>query len=116
VDTVAVYVGRSIHRIPGRDAFSYVSKAYENAWWIMSLDVPTRHILPVSRLPQGVEDYAWLPGGLLVAGRGSEVLVCDPAVTNTWRVVARFPTALDSISRIAVSPTGDRIAFVALPR
>lgn len=114
-DTIAVNIGRSLHRIPGRNAISYVSKAYENAWWIMSLDVGTRHILPVAKLPEGVEDYAWLPGGLLVAGKGGQLLVCDPAGTAVWTVVADLSSTMTSISRLAVSPAGDRIAIVAAP-
>lgn len=115
LDTLAFNIGRSLHRWPGRPAISFVSKAYESAGYVMSLDVSTRAMLPVARLPEGVEDYAWLPDGRLIAGSGSTLLVCDIARDARWVPVADLSAAgLTSITRLAVSPSGDRIAIVAV--
>ncbi|MCC6929200.1 MAG: PD40 domain-containing protein [Gemmatimonadaceae bacterium] len=115
-DTVMVNVGRSLHRIPGTNHVSYVSKAYEENWYVMDLDVATRASRPIARLPKGTEDYAWLPDGRLVAGSGSKLFVADPRGTVAWEEVADLAGAgLSSISRLAVSPAGDRIAIVAIP-
>lgn len=116
VDTFAVNIGRSLHRIPGRRAISYVSKAYDEHWWLMALDIDTRHMLPVARMPNGVEDYAWLPDGRLIAGSGSKLLVCDPATAAAWREVADLAgDGIGTITRLAVSPDGRTLAFVAVP-
>ncbi|MGQ0648454.1 MAG: TolB family protein [Gemmatimonadaceae bacterium] len=116
-DTIVVNVGRSLHRIPGQRAISYVSKAYDNQWWIMSLDLATRHMLPLARLPEGVEDYAWLPDGRLVAGKGSSLLVCSPASDAVWNQVADLTVAgITNVTRLAVAPGGDWLAIVGVPK
>lgn len=115
-DTIAANVGRSLHRIPGQRAISYVSRAYEEVAWVMSLDPDTRSMLPIARLPAGTEDYAWLPDGRLVAGQGSKLMICDPKATAEWTEVADFSAAgLTNITRLAVAPDGRAIAIVAVP-
>lgn len=115
-DTVMANIGRSLHRIPGGRHISFVSKAYENAFWVMELDVDSREMRPLARLPQGVEDYAWLPDGRLIAGSGSKLLVCDLSTRATWAEVADLKDAgISGITRLAVSPRGDRLAIVGVP-
>jgi hypothetical protein len=117
VDTIVANVGRSLHRIPGQRAISYVSRAYEEIAWVMSLDPATRSMLPIARLPAGTEDYAWLPDGRIVAGQGSKLMLCDPKTTAAWTEVADFSAAgLMNITRLAVAPDGRTIAIVAVPR
>ncbi len=117
IDTIVANVGRSLHRIPGSTRVSFVSKAYESAAWVMSLDVDTRDVKPLTKLPAGTEDYAWLPDGRLIAGSGSQLLVCDLTRQAQWTPVADLAAdGLTAISRLAVSPAGDRLAIVAIPR
>jgi len=115
-DTVVVNVGRSLHRIPGTERVSFVSRAYAEVGWVMELDLASRAMRPLARLPEGVEDYAWLPDGRLIAGSGSRILVCAPAEDANWKVVADLAgEGIGTISRLAVARTGDRIAIVAVP-
>lgn len=115
-DTLMASIGRSLHRIPGGRHISFVSKAYENANWVMELDVDTRAMRPLARLPQGVEDHAWLPDGRLVAGSGSKLYVCDLSKRATWEEVADLAGAgVGGITRLAVSPNGRHIAIVGVP-
>ena len=116
VDTVAVNVGRSIHRIPGTRRISYVSKMYDEKWWLLSLDPDDGHVIPLTLMPKGVEDYAWLPDGRLIAGVGATLVVADPTTDATWRQVADFSASgLRAITRLAVSAQGTHLAFVAEP-
>ncbi|MEP7381557.1 MAG: hypothetical protein ABI910_07715 [Gemmatimonadota bacterium] len=116
IDTIVFNVGRSLHRIPGSTRVSFVSKAYESAAWVMSLDVATRIVQPLTRLPTGTEDYAWLPDGRLIAGSGSMLLVCDLTRDAQWTPFADLAAdGVTGITRLAVSPLGDRLAIVAIP-
>ena len=112
-DTIATGIGRSLHRIPGTDRVSFVRKTSPTDWWIETLDPKTRETTRLVRLPQGVEDYAWLPDGSIVCGSGSRLLRWT-AGDGEWRQVIDFTSrTIGGISRLAVSPRGDHIAFVA---
>jgi dipeptidyl aminopeptidase/acylaminoacyl peptidase len=116
-DTIAANIGRSLHRIPGKDAISYVSKSYDEQWWVLSLDLASRTGIPLARMPNGVEDYAWLPDGRLIAGSGSTLMVCDPSTDAAWKQVADLAQAgVTGITRLAVSPDGRWIAIVGVPK
>ena len=112
-DTITTSVGRSLHRM--RDGrVSFVHKVAEREWWIKALDVRTRAVTPLVRLQEGVEDYVWLPSGGVLAGKGSALHWW--AGGGEWQQVADFAAAgVGSITRLAVSPKGDRLAFVAVP-
>ena len=109
VRTVAENPGRSIHRIPGTAAISFVRKVSEDEWWIEGLDPATGETERIVRTLPGREDYAWTPRG--------EILMGDGAVLHAWTAdggwteVAGVGPSGD-ISRIAVSPDGNAIAIV----
>jgi hypothetical protein len=111
-DVMAEGIGRSIHRIPGQLAISFVHKVDEDEWWINRLDLRTQQIRQLVRTLPGREDYAWTPQGIAVMGRGSVLFQWDTA-TAAWREVADLSDqGIVDISRIAISPAGDRIAII----
>jgi hypothetical protein len=113
-DTLTTGIGRSLHRIPGSSRVSFVRKVSATEWWIESLDPKTRAMERLIRLPDGVEDYAWLGDGSVVCGRGSRLLRWSREGADEWRELADFSgVGIEGITRLAVSPRGDRIAFVA---
>jgi hypothetical protein len=68
-DTIATGIGRSLHRIPGGRTISFVRKTSPTEWWIERLDPSSRATTRLVQLPEGVEDYTWLPSGSVVCGR-----------------------------------------------
>ena len=113
-DTVASGIGRSLHRIPSTHRISFVRKVTPTEWWIESLDPATRKTMRVVKLPEGVEDYAWLPNGTIVCGRSSRLLWWSGKGGDDWREVADLASSgVNGITRVAVSARGDRIALVA---
>ena len=113
-DTIATGIGRSLHRIPGARTISFVRKVSQTEWWLESLDVATRRAERLMRMPEGVEDYAWLPDRSVICGRGSTLLRWSGKAGDDWRVIADLAGAgVKGITRLAISPRGDRIAFVA---
>ena len=112
-DTIARGIGRSLHRIPGTQRVSFVRKVSGTEWWIESLDPKAREATRLVRLPQGIEDYVWLPDGSIICGRGSELLRWTFGADD-WKQIVDFGSArVGGITRLAVSPRGDRLAFVA---
>ena len=105
--------GRSLHKIPGRAALSFVHKMAEGDWAIKELDLASGAVTTlVATLPDR-EDYAWMPDGSIIMGDGSVLLRWVPG--GEWSEVADLADqGLDGISRIAVSRAGDRIAIVGI--
>jgi hypothetical protein len=113
-DTIATNIGRSLHRIPGTNRVSFVRKVAPGEWWIEALDPPTRETTRLMRLPDGVEDYAWLPSGSILCGRDSKLLWWSGKRGADWREIADLaPAGAKGITRLAVSARGDQLAFVA---
>lgn len=110
-ETIARDIGRGLARVPGRRVISYAQRD--------SSRMSVRAIDPVSgvgetliRLPAGNEFFAWTPSGDLFSASGNRLLLLRPGEKD-WTEVARFTDpGLQQISRLAVSPSGDRIALV----
>lgn len=112
-DTIAANIGRTVQKVPGRRAVSFVRRA-ENASWITVYDLDTRALTPVVRTPGEVDFYVWTPDGALLVGGGSRLWQWTSG--TAWDEIADLAAAgLTSITRLAISPRGDRIAIVAVP-
>ena len=113
---VASDIGRGVQRIPGRAAISFVQKGADSVWTVTELDVATRHTRPLVRALPGVDQYAWTPDGVLLMAKGTKLYEWRAGTTDL-REVADFSTqGLTNITRLAVSPRGDRLALVAADR
>lgn len=110
---VADNPGRVLRRIPNQDKFSFVQKLQNDRWEIKAFDLRTRTSATLIATLPGVEDYAWLPDGRLLMGKDSKLFVVTPLSGQKWTQVEDFAVpGLTGISRIAVSPKGDRLAMV----
>lgn len=108
---VARDIGRTLLRIPGRHAVSYLQRDSSGSR-IRSLDPVSGAAADLAPLPGTSEFYAWTPQGELLSTRGNQ-LVRWNAAGKQWDTVAQFSEAgHQRISRLAVSAHGDRIALV----
>lgn len=105
-------LGGSAPRTIGPGAVSFLRQDDGGAWWLSRLDVASREVTPLVRMPEGVVNYTWHRGSVLAA-QGGTLQQWTPG-SDRWQALATFEDpALQQISRIAVSPAGDRIALVA---
>ncbi|WP_420633811.1 hypothetical protein [Candidatus Palauibacter sp.] len=112
IQVVAERPGRSIHRIPGTEEISFVRKVSDDEWWIESFDPAAGTTERIVQTLPGREDYAWTPEGEIVMGDGSRLYAWSPS--SDWSEIADFSDlGVAGITRLAVSPAGDRIAIVA---
>jgi hypothetical protein len=113
---IASNVGRSIHKIPGRAAASFLHKISADDWMIKEVDAKGA-VKDIVRAPKGREDYAWLPDGTLLISAGAKVLAMKPGVDAEWREIADFEAlGLKDLTRLATNARGDQIAIVASPK
>ena len=107
---VAANIGRSLHKIPGRHAVSFLHLTPAGDW-ITAYDVDRGAMEHLAPALEGNEFYAWTPDGTLISGEGSRLFAWNGAA---WEVFADLGDAgVHGISRIAVSPDGTTLAVVA---
>lgn len=113
-EIVAHAIGRALVKVPGRDAITFVQQVRDSASWIAELDVRTGATRRLMTPPRGADYHAWTPAGLLVTAAGSKLFLWSD---GAWGVAADLGRwGVRGISRIAVSPKGDWLAFVAEDR
>ena len=112
---IADNAGRSLHRIPGQSKLSFTHKVSPQEWFIESVDPKTRQTARIVKTLPAAEDYAWMPDGkTILMGKGSKLYRWNRAQGDEWQEVADFAGAgVQEITRLATSPKGDRLAFVA---
>jgi dipeptidyl aminopeptidase/acylaminoacyl peptidase len=115
LDTIHVNIGRALHLVPRRQAFSFVHKISPDEWLVKSFDLKTKRSATLARTLPGSEDLAWTPDGTLLMAQDAKLYQLDPAApAPDWRLVADFSAAgLKKITRLALSPKADRLALVA---
>ena len=114
-ERVAVKIGRCLQHIPGEDAWSFVHVNPDGGWTISRLDRVSGAITAIADTPAAtVEDYCWTPGGKLWSSDGSSIVEWQPGAPGTWGNVRNLaPDGISGITRMAVSPVGDALVFVA---
>lgn len=115
VEILARDIGRSLHRIPGRRTISFVQLRNGEEGMITEMDPVTGENRTLAPALEGNEFHAWTPAGVLLSGRESRLYRWVDGPQPGWTEVADLaPSGVEGISRIAVSPEGDRIAVVGV--
>ncbi|MFI5243766.1 MAG: TolB family protein [Gemmatimonadales bacterium] len=110
-EIVATNVGRALQKIPGRDAVSFQQLVKDSLPWIVDLDLKTKQKRELVQAPKGADYHVWAPNGALLTAMGSAIF---RYTDDGWAPVANFEKfGVKNISRIAVSPRGNWLAFVA---
>src|SRR5687767_4405009 len=110
--TIADNIGRAIQKIPDWGGVSFVQRAADSTMSIKRVHGASRAVSEIAKLPPGGEYHAWTPRGALVATAGTKLLEWSPINGGTWREIADFASLGLRLSRVAISPRGDWIAFV----
>ena len=114
VDTVARNVGRSPQSIPGRHAVSFVQRVDSTESWLAEVDAETRTVRRLARLPPRADFHAWTPDGLVLTSDGEKLYQWNARAGGPWVPIADLGAlGLRGVTRLAVSPRGDRLALVA---
>jgi dipeptidyl aminopeptidase/acylaminoacyl peptidase len=120
---VASGIGRSLQRIPGKGSISFVvrepgASGEKPSLSIREFDARARRTAPIVWAVPGASeaDCAWTPDGLLLMAHGGVLYGWRPGDADWRRVADLGALGLNGVTRLAVSPAGDRIAIVAQPR
>ncbi|MCA1802678.1 MAG: hypothetical protein LC662_09480 [Rhodothermaceae bacterium] len=114
VRTVSDNPGRSLQTMPGSSKVAWLDKSDPDNWMIRMYDPDTRQTESMIPAIPGSEDFAWTPYGSLIMARRSLIFEWDPMGTEGWTGIADLSkSGVRNITRLAVSPSGNRIAIVA---
>lgn len=119
---VAENIGRSLHKIPGRNAVSYIQKINDTEWMVTALDAKTlEKTLLVKSLPGKEKDMAWTSdesGPVIIMSDEKKIYTFAPYYDGKnysaeWKEVKLKGELLPgTITRLAVSIDGKYIAVV----
>jgi len=115
-EVMAKDIGRSLQRIPGRTSVSFVQRDSVAGPALEEFDIRRRRVTMVAKVPPGAEFFAWTPEGIVLTASGTTLYQWDSRRGGAWEQVADLAAAgLSNVTRLAVSPQGDRVAIVAVP-
>jgi len=105
-------IGRSIHKIPGSELISFISLEHEDPE-IYSINPLNSEKEFLADALEDSQDMAWTTDQTIIMGRDDKLYKLKVGVDKTWIEFASLkPLKLTGITRIAVSPLGNKIAIV----
>ncbi|GAB3195731.1 hypothetical protein ABID22_001595 [Pontibacter aydingkolensis] len=111
---LAKSIGRSLHKIPGQNAISFIDKSDSTQWLIKRYDHKTGAITTIApTLPQK-EDITWTKNGFILSSDGSKIYTLKPGKNQDWQPVKvqGNTTLLKSITRMATNNENNQLAVV----
>lgn len=117
-ETVTGGIGRSLVAIPGTRAVSFTTRDENGVWWIRRYDADTRQVRTLVHAAEGAGEphTAWSRDGRLFMASGTRLFSWKEGAAD-WTPVGDLAAAhVGNVSRLAVSPDGRWLAFVAEPR
>lgn len=115
-EVVAKDIGRSLQRIPGREAVSFVQRDSLAGPSLQEFDLRSHRITKLVRAPAGADFFVWTRQGIVLTASGTKLYQWDSHRGGDWEPISDFASAgLTNLTRLAVSPKGDRLAIVAVP-
>ena len=110
-------VGRSMHKIPNREAISFVDKEVnkaEGGWMIREVDLTNRDVKDIISTLEGQEDYCWGPDGTLWMPSGLTLYKYHPDKDSYWVPVRTFNEFENmSFYRVAMNRKGTHMVLVS---
>jgi dipeptidyl aminopeptidase/acylaminoacyl peptidase len=112
---IARGINRSVQRVPRSGTISFVDKDEDGSLMVRELDPKTRAVTTIVTAVAGAKeaDLAWTPDGQLLMAE-KDVLYGYTRDAKGWTRIADLAAlGMHGVTRLAVSPKGDRIAIVA---
>lgn len=105
-------IGRSIHKIPSTELISIIRLEHDDPE-IYSIDPINSEKKYIADPLEGSQDMAWMPDNTIIMGKSNKLYKLKPDEDKTWVEIASLEEFnLNGITRIAMSPLGNKIAIV----
>ncbi len=112
--TIIANIGRSLHKIPNENAFSFVHIISEKERVLKKVDLKTFKITTIINLFDEHEDITWSEDGMIFTNDGSKIFVCDPKKDLIWKPIQIKPEGLNmkGLTRMVISSKSKKMAVV----
>ncbi|MFM9907880.1 MAG: TolB family protein [Chitinophagaceae bacterium] len=106
--------GRSLHKIPGTNSFSFIEKVNKEEWLIKKFTPSTNELSTIIHTLAGREDITWLNNGIIISSDGNNLFYFDTKSNSGWQpiIVENKLPAIKGISRLSVNSTNTKLAVV----
>jgi hypothetical protein len=112
---IAVNPGRSLHRIPGTNTFSFVHKMSKDEWVIKRYDPQSGQTSSITHTMAGREDISWLKNEIILGSDGNRLFYFDTRSNSGWKPLQMnsIDPAISGITRLACNLANTKLAVVA---
>jgi hypothetical protein len=114
-DTViAENIGRSLHKIPGQNAMSFIQKIPEKRSVIKKFDMSNGVISTINSTLEGQDHLTWLQNNMMLMSDGTKLFACRNTLEAGWQpvMVEGDNTMLKGVTRLAVNADNTKLALV----
>jgi len=114
-DTViAENIGRSLHKIPGQNAMSFVQKVSDKLSLIKRFDMNTGVISTIVATLPGQDHFTWLQNDMLLMSDGNKLFVSQDKLDSKWQsvIIKGDTTMLKGVTRLATNSNNTKLAVV----
>ncbi len=119
-DTViAENIGRSLYKIPGQNAMSFVQKISEKISFIKKFDMGTGVISTIVATLPGQDHFTWLQNGLMLMSDGNKLYYHQESAfqeikDKDWQpvIITGDISMLKGVTRLATNTANDKLAIV----
>jgi len=103
---VAGNIGRCLVKRPDGKLL-FVQKPTTETWFLKTWDPSSNQQEIIVKMPSGTEDFALMPDGTILAGKGSMLLQFNPLRNDDWGEITDLGKfGVKNITRLAVSKDG----------
>lgn len=97
--------------------FSFLHRQANGETWLKELDPQSLAIRPLTTIKGNNNNYCWTPMGHVLMADGSELYRWNAKSKDGWQLVVDLDDhGLQTVTRVACSSDGKKLAIVALPK
>lgn len=111
---LASNIGRSLNKIPGENAMSFIQILSANASQIQKMDITSGEITQITYTIPGQQDMCWLQNNIMLSGKGTGLYLFDTKLNEGWQpvLIEGDASLLNGVTRLAVNTSKTKLAVV----
>ncbi len=111
---IATNIGRSLHKIPGQNAMSFIQKTSAKESLVQRLDLATGIISTMASTLPGQDHITWLQNNVIVSGSADKLFSFRVGIDKEWQpvIIEGDISMLKTITRLATNADNTKLAVV----